>query len=147
MPRSPLLLGSSSERDRVTRAAGARIAIGALMVLAPGLGRRLFGVPRNQDNGSLRLLARLFGVRSVALGTWALMARNQAAQERRVCYQLNAVVDGVDVAAVAIAGITGEGLVQAAIMGSVLGASELLAWVDLVSDIGPTEIQGSVSLV
>lgn len=141
------MLGSSSESERVTRAAGARIAIGALLLLAPGLGRRVFGIPDNQDNGSLRLLARLFGVRNVVLGTWALMARDQEAEQRRVCYQLNAVVDGVDVVALAVAGITGEGLVQAAIMGSVLGTSELLAWVDLLGNLGPTETQGSVSLV
>lgn len=141
------MLGSSSESERVTRAAGARIAIGALLLLAPGLGRRVFGIPDNQDNGSLRLLARLFGVRNVVLGTWALMARDQEAEQRRVCYQLNAVVDGVDVVALAVAGITGEGLVQAAIMGGLLGTSELLAWVDLLGDLGLTETQGSVSLV
>jgi hypothetical protein len=147
MPRSPLLFGSSGERERAMRAAGVRIVVGALLLLTPGLGRRVFGVPDNQDNGSVRLLARLFGVRNVVLGTWALMAQDQEPERRRVCYQLNAVVDGVDLAALAIAGITGDGLVQAAVMGSLLGTSEALAWVDLLGDLDPAENQSGVSLV
>jgi hypothetical protein len=129
------------------RAAGQRIVVGALLLLAPGRSRRVFGVPDHQDSGSIRLLARLFGVRNIVLGIWALMAQHQEPEQRRVCYQLNAVVYGVDVAALAIAGITGDGLVQAAAMGGALGSSEALAWVDLLGDLDRAENQGSVSLV
>ena len=145
--RSPLLLGSKSENERAMRAAATRIGLGALMLLAPGIGRRLFGVPDAQDNSAVRLLARLFGVRQALLGAWALRVQGKSAEERRLCYQLNAAADAVDVAALAIAGILGDGLVQAAIMGSALGASEVLAWVDLLGDVGNEEPQGgSVAL-
>lgn len=117
------------------RAAGVRIGLGAVMLLAPGLGRRIFGVPNDQDNGSVRLLARLFGVRQVMLGVWALQVQGRSAEARKLCYQLNMACDAVDVVALGIAGVTGKGLVQAAIMGSLLGTSETLAWIDLLQQV------------
>ena len=36
----------------------------------------------------------------------------------------------------ALAGVTGEGLLQAGVMGSVLGTSALLAWLDLIEEVG-----------
>lgn len=129
------------------RASAARISLGALMVVAPGMGRRVFGVPHDQDNGALRLMARLFGVRQVVLGAWALRVQGKSAEQRRLCYQYNAAADAVDVVALAIAGIFAEGLVQAAIMGSALGVSEVLAWVDMLGDVDKEEPQGgSVAL-
>lgn len=147
MTRSPLLLGSKTEGERAMRAGVVRIGLGVLMLLAPALGRRLFGVPDKQDNSAVRLLARLFGVRQVVLGAWALQVQGKSAEERRLCYQLNAATDAIDVGALALAGIFGEGLVQASIMGALLGSSEVLAWVDLLGDVdkdGP--LGGSVAL-
>lgn len=140
------MIGSTTERERATRAGVVRMAVGTTLFLTPGLGRILFGIPQDQDNASVRLLARLFGIRNVVLGGWTLVARDHEPEQRRACYQLNAAVDAVDIVALAIAGITGEGLVQAAIMGSVLGASELLAWIDLNGDLAAEGPQGSVAL-
>ena len=106
------------------------------MLLTTGLGRRIFGIPAAQDNGGgLRLAARLFGIRNVVLGSWALLARDQGVDERRLCYRLNAAVDVADVAVLAWAGIRGDGLRRAALMGGALGGSVLLAWLDLLGDV------------
>ncbi|MEA2684539.1 MAG: hypothetical protein QOK05_2867 [Chloroflexota bacterium] len=139
-------MGSTSEKERATRAAGVRMSVGGLLLLAPGLGRILFGIPKGQDNAAVRLLARLFGIRNIILGGWALAAQEQDAASRRACYQLNAAVDAVDVVALAIAAVTGDGLVRAAVMGSVLGTGELLAWLDLAGDSSTEVPQGSVAL-
>lgn len=136
MSRSPLLLGTGSERERATRIGIARICVGSSMVLTTGLARRVFGIPAAQDTGGgLRLAARLFGIRNVVLGTWALLARDQGIDERRLCYRLQAVVDAGDLAALAWAAVRGEGLLQPALMGSVLGGSAVLAWLDLLGDV------------
>lgn len=136
MSRSPLLLGTGSERERATRVGVARIGIGATMLVTTGLGRRIFGIPAAQDSGGgLRLAARLFGIRNMVLGGWALMARDQGLEERRLCYRLNAVTDAADVAVLAWAGLRGRGLRRAALMGGALGGSALLAWLDLLADL------------
>jgi hypothetical protein len=136
MSRSPLLLGTGGERERATRAGVTRICIGGSMVLTTGLGRRIFGIPAAQDNGGgLRLAARLFGIRNVVLGTWSLLAREQGIDERRLCYRLNAAVDAADLAVLAWAGVRGQGLVRAALMGGALGGTALLAWLDLLGDL------------
>jgi hypothetical protein len=73
MSRSPLLLGTGGERERATRVGVARICIGGSMLLTTGLGRRVFGIPAEQDRGGgLRLAARLFGIRNVVLGGWVV---------------------------------------------------------------------------
>jgi hypothetical protein len=136
MSRSPLLLGTGSERERATRIGIARICVGGSMLLTTGLARRFFGIPAAQDSGGgLRLAARLFGIRNVVLGGWALLARDQGIDERRLCYRLQAAVDGADLAALAWAGVSGDGLVRPAIMGGFLGGSALLAWLDLLGDV------------
>jgi hypothetical protein len=136
MSRSPLLLGTGSERERATRIGIARITIGSSMLLTTGLARRFFGIPAAQDNGGgLRLAARLFGIRNVVLGTWALLARDQGIDERRLCYRLQAAVDAGDLAVLAWAGIRGDGLLRPALMGGALGSSAVLAWLDLLGDV------------
>jgi hypothetical protein len=133
--RSPFLLGADSERDLATRVGVARICIGTMLLIATGLARRLFGVPADQDNGALRLVARFFGIRNVVLGSWALMAQDQGAGERRRCYQLNAVTDATDLGILVLGAVTGKGLWRAAVMGSALGGSALLAWLDLIQEL------------
>ena len=140
-----MLLGTDTERDGATRMAIARMSIGGTLMF-PGLARRLFGIPENQDSGSLRMLARLFGVRNIVLGAWALMAREQGPEERLLCYRLNAVVDAADVFALAWGGATGEGLVQAAVMGSGLGLSAAVAWIELAKDVASAASDRSVAL-
>jgi hypothetical protein len=135
MTRSPFLIGVGSEREGATRIGVARICVGSTLLLTTGLARRLFGVPADQDNGALRLLARLFGIRNIVLGAWALAARDQGADERRLCYQLNAVTDATDLGILVLGGVTGKGLWRAAAMSTVLGASALQAWLDLIREV------------
>src|ERR1700730_15574938 len=92
MPRSPLVIGADTERERAARIGIGRLAVGSTL-MASGFARRLFGVPREHDNGALRLVARLAGIRSIALGAWALQVRDHSVAERRLCYQINAAVD------------------------------------------------------
>ena len=129
------------------RAGAVRIGLGAVMLAVPGIGRKIFGVPTEQDNGSVRLLARLFGIRQIVLGIWALQVQGRSFEARKLCYQLNAVTDAVDVVALGIAGATGKGLLQAAVMGSALGISETLAWIDLLQQLDvESPDQGGVAL-
>ena len=147
MPRSPILLHTGSESERAMRAAAVRIGLGSVMLLVPGIGRRLFNVPADQDNSAVRLIARLFGARQVVLGAWAMKVQGRGSEERRLCYQLNLATDAVDVLALAVGGITGTGLIPAALMGSALGISESLAWLDLLADVDNEEpVGGSVAL-
>ena len=133
MPRSPLLMGADTERERATRIGTARITLGSTLI-ASGFARRLFGVPREDDNGAVRLVARLAGIRNIGLGVWTLQVRDHSAAERRLCYQINAAVDAADVAVLLWAGFTHKELRQAALMGSALGVSALLGWMDLLED-------------
>lgn len=134
MLRSPLLLGAEGERDRATRVATARIGVGSTL-FAAGVARRLFGVPADLDSGALRLASRLAGIRNVVLGCWALQVRDQGKAQRRLCYQLNAAVDAADIAVLAWAFVRHSELRQAALMGTALGGSALLAWLELLSEL------------
>lgn len=132
--KSPFLLRTDSERQRATRVGVARMCVGGTL-LFPTAARRLFGIPAEQDTPLLRMLGRLAGVRNVVLGAWVLAARDQPAGDRLLAYRLNAIVDAVDVAALGWAGITGEGLKQAAVMGTALGGSVLVAWIELIQEV------------
>jgi hypothetical protein len=126
-------MGADTERERATRLGIGRITVGSTLI-ATGVARRLFGVPAEQDNGAARLVARLAGVRNIALGAWSLQVRDRSKPERRLCYQLNAAVDATDVAVLLWAGFTHKELRRTALMGSALGVSMLLGWMDLLED-------------
>lgn len=136
MIRSPLFIGASSERERATRIGSARLLVGATLLAPGGLGRRLFRVPESHDNQTTRLLGRLFGIRNVVLGTWALLARDQDVEQRRLCYRLNAAVDAADVVALVWAMRQDPQLRIAGMMSTALGTSALLAWLELMADAG-----------
>jgi hypothetical protein len=109
--------------------------VGGTLLLLTGLARRLFGVPADQDNGALRLTARLFGIRNIVLGTWALAGQDQDRDTRRLCYQLNAATDAVDLGVLALGALKGDRLWRPAMRGTALGGSALLAWLDLLDDV------------
>jgi hypothetical protein len=77
-----------------------RIAIGVTSWLAPRLAGRLFGLDPVRNPQSA-YLARLFGVRDIALGVGALQSSGAA---RRQWLQLGMACDGADV----LAGIAGK---------------------------------------
>jgi hypothetical protein len=142
---SPLLLRTHSERERATRVGTLRLVVGGTLMV-PAIARRLFGVPDDQDNAALRLVARFFGIRNMVLGAWALMARDQGPEERLLCYRLNTAVDAVDIAALAWAGLTGEGLKQAAVMGVTIGSSAAVAWIELANEVTAAESERSLAI-
>jgi hypothetical protein len=134
--RSPLFIGSTSERERATRAGIARMCVGGSLLVTTGLASRVFGAPAGHDNATTRLLARLFGIRNIVLGFWALAARDQGAAERKLCYQVNAAVDAADLAVLAIAFVRASEMRRAVVMSSALGGSALPAWLELAREAG-----------
>lgn len=94
----------------------------------------------------MRPLARLFGIRNIALGAWCLLALDQAPEDRRLCYRVNAAVDGTDVIALGWTGLTGDGMRQAAAMGSGLGLSVLVGWIELIAEVGGAESERELAL-
>ena len=134
MTTSPFLVGTSTERERATRIGVARIVVGSAL-LAPGLARRAFGVPASHDNQTVRMLARLAGIRNVILGMWTLVGRDHDVEQRRLCYQFNASVDAADLVAIAWALRQDRALRQTAVMSFALGGSACLAWIDLLRDL------------
>jgi hypothetical protein len=84
-------------RDLALGLAGARIAVGVVSLLAPGLvGRAMMG-PEGHSSG-MRLLFRAVGVRDLALGIGVLVAMDRHAPVRG-WLQASAAVDGLDAAA------------------------------------------------
>ena len=114
-----------------TIAAG-RIAIGAAALLAPGPTSRLLGFPASQDSPTARLMARLFGVRDVALGVLVLRARRDP-DFARFLYRLNAIVDAGDAASMAVSVIARQGIDRAAFSGSIPALSAIVGWSVLAS--------------
>jgi hypothetical protein len=112
-----------------------RIVIGSSILLATRHTHRLFGIGSEHDTAALRVMSRLFGIRDVVLGVWALSARDRAPASRRVCYRVNAAVDAADLVALLIGAASGEGLVRAAVMAGAFGGVGLVSWLELVGDV------------
>ena len=132
MSRSPLLLGTSTEREMATRMGQTRMSVGVSALVTTGLAQVVFGVNKDHDNSTTRVLGRLFGIRNIVLGAWALGVRDADRETRRLCYALNAVVDGVDVAVLLWPLLRREGTPRFSISAAVLGTSALLGWMDLL---------------
>lgn len=92
--------------------AGLRIVIGLLSWFAPNLAGTLFGLDVKR-NKQAPYLARLFGVRDVALGIGTLMAKGAA---RRTWLQVGLLCDTADAAAAGIGHRDGYLDAQTAIM-------------------------------
>ena len=81
-------------RDLAIGLAGARIAIGVVSLLVPGLlGRAMIG--SEGDSGGMRLLLRAVGARDLALGIGVLVALERDAPVGG-WLRASAVVDGLD---------------------------------------------------
>ncbi|WP_235735956.1 hypothetical protein [Nocardioides alcanivorans] len=86
----------------VTGLALARIGLGALALIAPGLATRVFGLDTSQ--GQLTYMNRMFASREIALGAATLAA---PADLRRQVVLAGVAVDAADAAAGALAGRAG----------------------------------------
>jgi hypothetical protein len=88
-------------RDLAVGLAGARIAIGVMSLLAPGVvGRAMTG--RDGAIGGTRLFARMLGARDLGLGLGVLVALDRGAPVRG-WLEVSAVVDGIDAGACLLA--------------------------------------------
>jgi len=132
--KSPLLLGATDERQKATRIAATRIAIGAGALLTTGLARVIFGLPQAQDTPAARFLARAFGIREIALGTWVLAVQDRDVEQRRLCYMVNATVDPVDLAALLWAFGRRQRIDRFVFSSSALAISAALAWFELLQE-------------
>lgn len=112
MIRSPLLVATDTEQDGATRIGMVRMAVGALPLVAPGLARVLFGLPKTDDTPTVRTVARLFAIRNLVLGLWVLSVRDADVGSRRRCYQLNAAVDALDVLVLVWPVVRRQGLIR-----------------------------------
>ena len=88
-------------RDLAVSLAGARIAIGVVSLLAPGVVARTM-TGRDGAEGGTRLFARMVGARDLALGLGLLVALNRGAPVRG-WLEASAVVDGIDATACLLA--------------------------------------------
>jgi hypothetical protein len=136
MSRSPLLLGTEGEGEMATRMAVLRITVGLAPLLAPGMSKTVFGVPAEHDTPTTRAVGRLFGIRNVILGGWALAVRDADVEARRLCYRLNAIVDGLDVAVLLWPLLRRQGIGRFALSSAALGTSAALGWIDLLEESG-----------
>ena len=88
-------------RDLAVSVAGARIAIGVVSLVAPGLvGRAMIGP--DGDSGATRLLLRVVGARDLALGLGVVGALERD-RPVRAWLQASAVADGLDTAGCLVA--------------------------------------------
>jgi hypothetical protein len=100
-------------RDIATAMSAARASVGAAALLAPRLTSKLMGFPDQHDNPTARMVARLFAIREIALGTFtATQARRNPVQPD--LYLLNAAVDLGDAAVCAMTLVGGRGVARAA---------------------------------
>jgi hypothetical protein len=103
------------------------------MTLAPTLGGRIFGVPSEQINPAARFIARLFGVRQLVLGAWALSVRDAEPAAQKLCVQLNMAVDAADLAVV-VPYLLRRDLRRAALMSALLAVSAVSGWYELLGE-------------
>ena len=137
MIRSPLLVATVTEQDGATRIGLVRVVVGALPLLAAGLARVLFGLPKKDDTPAVRTIARLFGIRNVVLGLWVLSVRAADPDTRRRCYQLNAAVDALDGLALVWPVVRRQGLIRFGLGSATLAVSATLSWLELLKRMSP----------
>jgi hypothetical protein len=106
---------------------GGRVAIGIATVLVPGIALRMMGLPRDHDNASARMMARLFGVREIALGA-AVIAMVQSTPRQPKLYALNAGVDAGDAAVLGLSLAGGNGVSRAALGSMAVAVPVTATW-------------------
>jgi hypothetical protein len=135
MSRSPLLLGTTTEREMATRMGQSRMIIGGSTLLAAGmtgLAKLVYGLNPEHDNATARALGRLFGIRNLVIGAWTLKNRDADLDTRRRWYAINALIDIVDVSIFALPLLRRQGTARLSITSGALGSSAALGWLDLL---------------
>jgi hypothetical protein len=118
--------------------ASMRLGVGAVAVLAPRLGAKLFKFPAADTNASSMALSGMFGVREAVLGTIMLTAAEAPRARLKQLYQLNAMVDGVDALVMLLLAARHKSLRVAALMILPLAASSVAGHLKAAQEIGVT---------
>ena len=100
-------------RRIATAMSGARAAVGAAALAAPGVTSTLMGFPAGEDTASARMIGRLFAIREMALGAYTA-TQVQSDPLRADVYLLNAAVDMSDAAVCALTLLGRRGVGRAA---------------------------------
>ena len=100
---------------------GGRLLVGGAALVAPRATGRLFGI-QSENNPALPYVARLFGVRAVAMGL--LVATSSGAEQRRQL-RTGLQVDAVDALAALVSGHSGQLPRRAALLGATAALFEL----------------------
>jgi nucleotidyltransferase/DNA polymerase involved in DNA repair len=117
--------------ERFTRAmAVERVALGALLALAPRQALKIFGAPSDADTPALRYMARLFGVRNAMLGVMLWQARDDRPRLQQMA-TLNAATEAVDAVAASVPLLRRQGLDRAAVSALATSLSVMTAFLRL----------------
>ncbi len=109
---------SAVARYGVPFISGGRIFAGALSWASPKLSSRVFLLGRSDPDGRTGLLARLFGVRDLALG---LALQHPSADVRKLALQAGVAIDSADVVASILA--VRAGAPKSSLLGAASGAA------------------------
>lgn len=107
-----------------------RAGVGLGAILAPGAMVALFGFPKQHDNASTRLIARLFGLREISMAGLTL-AFNDDPDRRGLVYAYNSALDGADALGAILALATRRGIGRAAAGAALIAIPQALGWLYL----------------
>jgi hypothetical protein len=128
-------------RDLAVSLAGARIAIGVVSLLTPGVVARTM-TGRDGSEGGTRLFARMVGARDLALGLGVLVALNRGAPVRG-WLEASAVVDGIDATACVLARDHIRTSVFPGALGLAVAGALLSAWLARQIDAAQSPLSGA----
>jgi hypothetical protein len=128
-------------RDLAVSLAGARIAIGVVSLLAPGVVARTM-TGHDGSEGGTRLFARMVGARDLALGLGVLVALNRGAPVRG-WLEASAVVDGIDATACVLARDHIRTSVFPGALGMAAAGALLSAWLARQLDAAQSSLSGA----
>lgn len=130
-PVAPSATPDAALRQRALVGAGIRAAFGVATLVAPGPASRLFGFPKAHNNGSARFMARLFGVRELAMAALVVTALDDTERLGHAC-AISAAVDVGDAVVAAGTWRRGEGLRMASALTMLAGTAGAATWLDLL---------------
>lgn len=107
-----------------------RASVGLGALLAPGAMVALFGFPKEHDNASTRMVARLFGLRELSMAGLTL-ALNGDRDRRGLVYSYNAALDGADAAAALLTLAARRGIGRAALGAFLIAVPQTIGWLYL----------------
>jgi hypothetical protein len=128
-------------RDLAVNLAGARIAIGVVSLLAPGVVARTM-TGRDGSEGGTRLFARMVGARDLGPGLGVLVALNRGAPVRG-WLEASAVVDGIDATACVLARDHIRTSVFPGALGLAAAGALLSAWLARLLDAAQSPLSGA----